>query len=586
MTDPFSCREVWVVDFEYSQPTNWLPTPHCVVARELHTNRLIKVWLGDNPPARPPFDMTNCVYVAFNAIAEALCHLVLGWPLPSIVVDLYVEFRNLVADRRKELGVDRLSLLVALEAFDLNHISAAEKSHWRDLAIQGGPFTDEQKTGLMDYCQEDVDGTTALLKEMLPHLDYPRAALRGHFAVSAAKVQEFGIAVSAAEIEIVQNRRESIRHSLIEDVDRTFGVYLDDKFSESRFCSWLKSQRMPWPQHPSGRPKLDRDTFSDMAKLHPEVRPLHELRKTLSELKNQTLEVAPNGRCHVAPGVFGTLTGRNSPRASDFIFSRAKWWRYLIHCAPGRVLIYLDWRSQEFAIAAALSGDEAMMNAYRGGDAYLGFGKACGAIPADATKASHPEPRQLFKVATLALQFGIGAEKLGSDLGGGPVAGLRMLERYRQAFPDFAQWAQSQSDKAALGGTLLTPFGWRLQADALNVKPRTFKNFPVQATGGDMMRIAVILMLQRGVNICAMVHDGFLIEAPVSESAHVAEVADSCMREASRLVLYGFEVDVDREIYTDRFRDPAGASMWQKICRLAGIRDTRPVQFDHPAYAN
>lgn len=586
MTDPFTCRERWVVDFEYSQPTNCLPRPHCMVARELHTNRLIRVWLGDNPPAMPPLDVTNCIYIAYNAIAEALCHLVLGWPLPSIVIDLYAEFRNLVADRRKELGVDRLSLLAALDTFNVNHISAAEKSYWRDLAIQGGPFTDEQKAGLMDYCQEDVDGTTALLKKMLPHLDYPRAALRGRFAVSAAKVQEYGIPVSAAEIEIVQNRRESIRHSLIKDVDRAFGVYLDDKFSESRFCSWLESQGMPWPQHPSGRPKLDRDSFSDMAKLHPEVRPLHELRKTLSELKNQTLEVAPNGRCHVAPGVFGTLTGRNSPRASDFIFSRAKWWRYLIQPSPDHVLIYLDWRSQEFAVAAALSGDEAMMEAYRGGDAYLGFGKACGAIPPDATKASHPEPRQKFKVATLALQFGIGAEKLGTDLGGGPVAGLRMLERYRQAFPDFAQWAQSQSDKAALGGTLLTPFGWRLQADALNVKPRTFKNFPVQATGGDMMRIAVILMLQRGVNICAMVHDGFLIEAPVSESAHVAEIADSCMREASRLVLYGFEVDVDREIYTDRFRDPAGASMWQKICHLAGIRDTRPVQFDHPAYAN
>jgi len=573
MINPISVREVWVVDFEYSQPTNYLPSPHCMVARELHTDRLLKVWLGDNPPARPPFDVINCVYVAYNAVAEALCHLALGWPLPSLVVDLYAEFRNQVADRRKELGVDRLSLLAALQAFDLPHISAEEKTHWRDLAIRGGQFTEQEKAGLMDYCQEDVDGTMALLKKMLPQLDIHRASLRGRFAVSAAKVQENGIPVCSAEIQTVQSHRESIRQSLIQDVDQGYGVYLDDVFNESRFRSWLQAKGTPWPQHSSGRLRLDRDTFSDMTKLHPEVQPLHELRKTLSELKNQTLDVADTGRCHVSPGVFGTLTGRNSPRASEFIFSRAKWWRNLIQPSPNHVLIYLDWRSQEFAIAAALSGDEDMMAAYRGGDAYLGFGIACGAIPADATKASHPKLRQTFKVATLALQFGVGADKLGFDLGGGPVAGLRMLERYRQAFPDFTRWTQAQSDKAALGGTLLTPFGWRLQADALNVKPRTFKNFPVQATGGDMMRIAVILMIQSGVKVCAMVHDGFLVEAPTVDSERIAAIADSCMREASRIALYGFEVDVDREIFTDRFREPAGAYMWKKICRFTGIVD-------------
>lgn len=583
MSDPFVGREIWVADFEYSQATNHLPSPHCLVAREVRTGRLLRVWLGGNPPARPPFDVTRCIYVAYNAIAEALCHLTLGWPLPRLVIDLYAEFRNLIADRRKELEVDRLSLLDALKACGLPHISAAEKTHWRDLAIRGGTFTAEEKAGLLDYCQEDVDGTAALLEKMLPHLDVPRALLRGRFAVDAAAVQKHGIPVDLVGIETVQSQRDPIRHCLIREIDKDYHVYVDGAFSEKRFLAWLTSRGIHWPQHPSGNLKLDRDTFSDMARLYPEVSPLHELRKTLSELTNQTLEVAPDGRCHVAPGVFGTLTGRNCPRAADFIFARAKWWRSLIKPSPGHVLIYLDWRSQEFAIAAALSGDEAMMAAYRSGDAYLGFGKACGSIPADATKTSHPVLRQRFKVATLAIQFGIGPEKLGRDLGGGPVAGLRMLDRYRSAFPKFTRWSQAQADKAALGGVLLTPFGWRLKADALDVKPRTFKNFPVQATGGDMMRIAVILMVQSGVKVCAMVHDGFLVECPVSECAEIAAVADECMREASRIVLDGFEVDVDRIIYEDRFRDPSGAEMWGLICRLAGLGDGgSPGQFAPP----
>lgn len=587
MSDPFASHEIWVADFEYSQATNHLPSPHCLVAREVRTGRLLRVWLGGNPPARPPFDVTRCIYVAYNAVAEGLCHLALGWPLPRFVIDLYAEFRNLIADRRKELEVDRLSLLDALKAFGLPHISAAEKTQWRDLAVRGGSFTAEEKAGLLDYCQEDVDGTAALLEKMRPNLDVQRALLRGRFAVDAAVVQKHGIPVDLVGIETVQSQRDPIRRNLIREIDKRYHLYVDGAFSEKRFLAWLISRGIHWPQHPSGSLKLDRDTFSDMARLYPEVSALHELRKTLAELTNQTMEVAPGGRCHVAPGVFGTLTGRNCPRSADFIFARAKWWRNLIKAPPGHALIYLDWRSQEFAIAAALSGDDAMMAAYRSGDAYLGFGKACGAIPAAATKASHPELRQRFKVATLALQFGIGAEKLGRDLGGGPIAGHRMLDRYKSAFPVFTRWSQGQADKAALGGVLLTPFGWRLKADALDVKPRTFKNFPVQATGGDMMRIAVILMVESEVKVCAMVHDGFLVECPLSECARIAAVADKCMREASRFVLYGFEVDVDTTIYEDRFRDPSGVEMWEMIRNLTGLDGGEdPSQSDLPPQSN
>ena len=37
---------------------------------------------------------------------------------------------------------------------------------------------------------------------------------------------------------------------------------------------------------------------------------------------------------------------------------------------PDTIGVYLDWRTQEVGIAAALSGDAALMDAYRGGDVY------------------------------------------------------------------------------------------------------------------------------------------------------------------------------------------------------------------------
>ena len=35
-----------------------------------------------------------------------------------------------------------------------------------------------------------------------------------------------------------------------------------------------------------------------------------------------------------------------------------------------KIGVYLDWRTQEVGVAAALSGDQALMDAYRGGDVY------------------------------------------------------------------------------------------------------------------------------------------------------------------------------------------------------------------------
>ena len=57
----------------------------------------------------------------------------------------------------------------------------------------------------------------------------------------------------------------------------------------------------------------------------------------------------------------------------------------------------MDWEQQEFGIAAALSGDPLMMEAYRSGDPYLAFAKQAGAVPADATKATHKAVREQYK---------------------------------------------------------------------------------------------------------------------------------------------------------------------------------------------
>jgi DNA polymerase I-like protein with 3'-5' exonuclease and polymerase domains len=92
--------------------------------------------------------------------------------------------------------------------------------------------------------------------------------------------------------------------------------------------------------------------------------------------------------------------------------------RGLIKPEPGRGLAYIDWSQQEFGIAAALSGDSLMKEAYLSGDPYIKLGQQAKAVPPDATKKSHPKERELFKQCTLATQYGMGARSLAARIGG------------------------------------------------------------------------------------------------------------------------------------------------------------------------
>src|SRR3954453_6674074 len=97
------------------------------------------------------------------------------------------------------------------------------------------------------------------------------------------------------------------------------------------------------------------------------------------------------------------------------------------------------------------------------------------------------------------------------------------------------------------GLSIQTVFGWHLCTKA-DPNPRSIRNFPMQANGAEMLRIACILGTERGVRICAPVHDAILIEAAPSGSEGEAERMQGYMRTASRIVLEGFELRTDAEI--------------------------------------
>ena len=152
-----------------------------------------------------------------------------------------------------------------------------------------------------------------------------------------------------------------------------------------------------------------------MAKAHPlVVSPYRELRSSLSKLRLNDLAVGKDGRNRTVLWAFQSRTGRNQPSNSKFIFGPSVWLRGLVKPPPDYGIAYVDWSQQEFGIAAALSGDTNMQVAYRSGDPYLAFAKQAGAVPADATKATHKNERELIQTVRLRCPIWNGGRDIGA----------------------------------------------------------------------------------------------------------------------------------------------------------------------------
>ena len=142
---------------------------------------------------------------------------------------------------------------------------------------------------------------------------------------------------------------------------------------------------------------------------------------------------------------------------------------------------------------------------------------------------------------------------------------------HRRTYRQFWRWSDSAVDEAVLGGRLWAGFGWQIRTGP-KVNDRSLRNFPMQANGAEMLRIACILMTEAGIRVCAPVHDALLIEAPLDELDEAIVTSQALMQEASRIVLDGFELGSDVKVvrYPERYMDKRGEVMWNKTMARIG----------------
>lgn len=560
-------KEIWAIDFEFRNPPGEIPEVHCLVAAELKTQTIHQFWI-DKLKSIPPF---NCgqtsLIVAYSAQAELKCFKTLGWKFPTYVLDLCVEFKNLTSGLSLTQGK---GLLGALRYFGIQGMDAFEKSEMQALALRGKPFHEFEKQALLEYCQTDVDALLRLLPKMESRINLGQALLRGEFVKTVAMMEINGIPFDNDMLQRFRKNWQTIRKVLIYQFNKEVAPLLapSGKILQGQFEEFISRQQLKWPRTPTGKLKTDKETLKSMANRTEDLNRLRETVSVLNRTQADCLGVGHDGRHRADLWPFSTSTSRNAPSTNAFVFGPAKFLRSLIKPEFGRAVAYLDYSQQEFLIAGALSEDSKMIEAYQTGDAYLAFAKQAGAIPEDATKATHGSTRKIYKTAALAVQYGVGLQAMADQIGQMSQA-RKALGHHKQIYQKYWSWYDTVLSHAMLYGRLETCFGWyRIVEPRPN--PRSLGNFLIQATGAEILRMATILCAREGIPLCCTVHDALLIEGAISEIETLAKRTAFLMKEASSIVLNGYtcEVGIDIVKYPERYQDERGYQVWEQVVAL------------------
>jgi DNA polymerase I-like protein with 3'-5' exonuclease and polymerase domains len=175
----------------------------------------------------------------------------------------------------------------------------------------------------------------------------------------------------------------------------------------------------------------------------------------------------------------------------------------------------------------------------------------------------------------LGVQYGMEAGTLAARAGISTFEAREMLGQHREIFTQYWKWSDDWVQHAMQTGIMRTAMGWTCRTGVTEFNDRSFRNWPLQAAGADILRIACILATRHGIKLLGPVHDAVLIEAPIERIEADVSLMQEIMRRASRIVLNAdadgaHELSTDASIirYPERYSDPRGEAIWDRVLGL------------------
>ena len=313
----------------------------------------------------------------------------------------------------------------------------------------------------------------------------------------------------------------------------------------------------------SGQFSTDEKTLSKIADAHPIV-PLVLEYRACTKLKSTYVDKLPalidgNGRVHTTYAQAFTETGRLSSSDPNLqnIPIRTERGR-LIRSAfvprdANHVLISADYSQIELRIMAAMSGDAAMLEAFRNGEDIHRdtASRVYDVMPALVT----PEQRSKCKMVNFGIIYGISAFGLAQRLKVPRREAADLIEAYFRLYPKVKDYMDAAITKARANGYAETVLGRRRTLRDINSRNATARqaaerdaiNTPIQGSAADLIKVAMVkvdkALRAEGLRakMVLQIHDELVFDVPRGEVEQVKEIA---RREMTSALDFGVPLDV------------------------------------------
>lgn len=298
--------------------------------------------------------------------------------------------------------------------------------------------------------------------------------------------------------------------------------------------------------------------------------PLILKHRELMKLKNTYIDPLPEladeqKHVHTNYNQTGTATGRlssDNPNLQN-IPAQGQWAQKIREgfvCDPEKVLISLDYSQIELRIAAALSQDKKMIQAFKEGKDIHSL--TASEINNTTLDKITPEMRRQAKVLNFGVLYGMGSRAFAQEAGLPKEKAANFIEEYFHDFSGIKEWQEKIIEQGKTIGYITTLTGrkrWVLDLASQNQKYRAMAeraaiNFPIQGLAADIIKIAMIEIdknlkekkLTDKIKMLLQVHDELIFEVYKNYSEKAQELIDKIMESAFKL--NSVEIKADSKI--------------------------------------
>ncbi len=415
------------------------------------------------------------------------------------------------------------------------------------------------------YAAEDADVTLRLhnrlfanieqddkLKSVYEEIEMPLVPVISRIERTGVLIDDMKLGAQSVEIAA---RLEELEQKAYEIAEQEFNMNSPKQLQAILF------EKMGLPvvkKTPSGTPSTNEEVLQELALDYPLPKLILEYRG-LAKLKSTYTDKLPKminpttGRVHTSYHQAVTATGRLSstdPNLQNIPIrnEEGRRIRQAFIAPTGYKILAVDYSQIELRIMAHLSGDQALLDAFRDGkDIHAATAAEIMGVSIEQVSS---EQRRRAKAVNFGLIYGMSAFGLAKQLGIPRGEAQTYMDKYFERYPGVMQYMEDTRSAAADQGYVETIFGRRLHLPEIKSRngmrrkaaERAAINAPMQGTAADIIKKAMLLVDQwiqaegnGRVKLLMQVHDELVFEVEESSLSEIESKVQKLMESAAEL---------------------------------------------------